>query len=153
MEPVPDEEHGRRTPGDEVELPTELRAELAVGLARSLGEILVPPQSVTAVGTGISLCVDGRRSYVFDVVSPSWPRDEPLAASIEGDVQITLGQIQAELAEVTTEPWPGRSEASPTEAHGLPDVEAELTGNTLNVRFRWGSAAIELAAIKLELDT
>jgi hypothetical protein len=105
------------------------------------------------VGTGISLCVDGRRSYVFDVVSPSWPGDAPLAANIEGDIEITLGQIQSELAEVTTEPWPGRSEARPADAHGLPGAEAELTGNTLNVRFHWGSAVIELAPIQLRLDS
>jgi len=143
--------HGKPR-GDYVKPPTALIAELAAGLASDLRAIFVPPDRVKAAGTDLHVRMDGR-DYAFAVGSDLWPRDASLAANVEADVEITLGAIQSELAEVTTEPWPGRSAAKPADATTpLPEFEATLTGETLNLLLRWGSAVTEFPAIRLKVD-
>jgi hypothetical protein len=131
------------------EQPVDLMRELAAGLAHSISKTLEPPLRAETVGLGVRIYVGGEVIEI-DVGYP-WDLAEPIASNIEGVAEIVLSQAQAELAEATTEPWPARMTAAPVNARGLPEVEAKLVDDLLELRFHFGSMVIELAPIKVRL--
>ncbi|HSZ13810.1 MAG TPA: hypothetical protein VK790_07230 [Solirubrobacteraceae bacterium] len=80
-----------------------------------------------------------------------WGMRASLADNIEGNTEIVLSQVQAELAEATTEPWPVLAGSRTADARGLTDLEAKLVGDVLELRFRSGSKTIELRPIDLKV--
>ncbi len=130
--------------------PIELMRQLAAGLARSIDETLRPPLRAYPAGLGFRLDLDGSEVEI-DVGYP-WDLRVPTASNLEGAAEVALGQAQAELAEATTEPWPSRSASALRGARGLPEIEAEMCGNMLELRFTHGTAVMRLTPIELRID-
>lgn len=123
--------------------------QLVAGLVSTVRDVIGPVGRIEAYGLSVRLALGGSRIEI-DLGYP-WDTEEPTASAIEGSVAMVLSQIQTEMAEVTTEPWPARATKRRPDAHGLPEPEAQLVGISLKLRFRAGSEVIELDPIEVEL--
>jgi len=124
---------------------------LAYGLVESISATTTSGVRVEKAALGLWLTIDDDRIDVR-LGSPMWDASRPPADNVMRSAEAALGLVQSELARATTEPWPARSANRAPGAHGLPQLELELAGSSLFIRFRSGPELVELKPIEFDID-